>query len=84
MLLIVVSVKDRAVSAFSRPVFVQSVGIGVRSFSDEVNRSAADNEMYKHPDDFDLYQLATFDDYSGVFVGDAKLLCCGSQVKIRE
>lgn len=50
----VVAVKDRAVGAFGRPFVVPSVPAAVRSFTDEVNRSAVDNQMYQHPDDFDL------------------------------
>lgn len=67
MRLIVVSVFDRAADAYGRPVFVASVGQAIRSFQDEVNRVSAENEMNRHPDDFDLYKLGVFDDESGAF-----------------
>jgi hypothetical protein len=66
MIQIIVSVKDRAAGAFGRPFFVPSVGIAIRSFADEVNRQADDNQMNKHPDDFDLYDLGTYDDETGI------------------
>jgi hypothetical protein len=66
MIQIIVSVKDRAAGAFGRPFFVPSVGLAIRSFSDEVNRSADDNQMNRHPDDFDLYELGTYDDETGI------------------
>lgn len=67
---VVVAVRDSAVNAFARPVHVQSVGQAVRSFSDEVNRpSSVDqpNQMNQHPDDFELYHIADFDDETGAF-----------------
>lgn len=67
--LVVCAVRDRALDAFMQPFFAPSVGIAVRSFGDEVNR--AESPMAAHPDDYDLYQLGTFDDATGRFaVGD--------------
>ena len=67
MIFIVCAVRDRAVDAFGRPIFVATNGAAIRSFSDEVNRSGADSPMHQHPEDYDLYQLGTFDDGSGKF-----------------
>lgn len=67
MLQFVVSVKDRAADVFNRPFFVPHRNVAVRDFTDEVNRVAADNQLNKHPDDFDLYLLGTFDDNTGTF-----------------
>jgi hypothetical protein len=84
MKLILCSVKDRAADAYGRPMFVPSSGVAIRSFSDEVNRSADDNQLYNHPDDFDLYEFGIFDDNSGIFeiYEQPKLLSLGKQVKI--
>lgn len=62
-----VAVKDSAVQAFNRPFFTPTIPAAVRSFTDEVNRVADDNAMYKHPDDFELWVVAAFDDETGVF-----------------
>ena len=67
MKLQVFSIKDNAAQTFGRPFFVPAIGLAVRSFSDEVNRSADDNQFYKHPEDFDLYHLGVFDDESASF-----------------
>jgi len=67
MLQFVVSVKDRAADVFNRPFFVPHRNVAVRDFTDEVNRNAVDNQLNKHPDDFDLYLLGTFDDSAGTF-----------------
>jgi len=83
MKLILCSVKDRAADAFGRPMFVPSTGVAIRSFADEINRSAEDNQMYHHSDDFDLYEFGEFDDNTGLFAlhDQPKLLTLGKQVK---
>ena len=80
------SVKDRAADAYGRPMFVPSTGVAIRSFSDEVNRVDAENQLYNHPDDFDLYEFGVFDDNSGQFeiYDQPKLLSLGKQVKIQN
>jgi len=84
MKLTLCSVKDRAADAYGRPMFVPSSGVAIRSFSDEINRASDDNQLYNHPDDFDLYEFGVFDDNSGQFdiYEQPKLLSLGKQVKI--
>lgn len=84
MMNVICSVKDRAADAFGRPLFVPSVGLAIRSFSDEVNRDSADNQMFHHSDDFDLYELGTFDDSTGIIEchESPKLLTLGKSVKV--
>ncbi len=84
MINIICSVKDRAADAFGRPLFVPSIGLAIRSFSDEVNREAADNQMYHHSDDFDLFELGTFDDSTGIIEwhSSPKQLALGKSVKV--
>lgn len=84
MIQFICTVKDRAADAFGRPMFVPSTGVAIRSFSDEINRNNADNQLYNHPDDFDLYELGQFDDNTGLFTlhDQPKLLSLGKQVKI--
>jgi len=85
MKLSIASVKDRAADAYGRPMFVPSTGVAIRSFSDEINRSDPDNQLYNHPDDFDLFEFGVFDDNTGVFelYEQPKLLSLGKQVKIQ-
>ena len=80
------SVKDRAADAYGRPMFVPSTGVAIRSFSDEINRSDPDNQLYNHPDDFDLYEFGVFDDNTGSFelYEQPKLLSLGKQVKLQN
>lgn len=78
--LVVCSVRDRALDAFMQPFFAPAIGLAVRSFSDEVNR--ADSPMAAHPEDYDLYQLGTFDDATGTFAGTGpRQVAIGKDVK---
>jgi hypothetical protein len=85
MKLILASVKDRAAEAYARPMFVPSSGVAIRSFSDEINRADPENQLYNHPDDFDLYEFGDFDDSTGLFNlhEQPKLLSLGKQVKLK-
>lgn len=80
---VVVSIRDRAAQCFSRPVFTQTEGTAIRSFIDELNRDEAGNDLFKHPDDYDLYVIAIFDDDNGSFTLEQqpRLLLKGIQAK---
>ncbi len=86
MKLIICAVKDRAADAFGRPMFVPSLGVAIRSFTDEINRNDNESQLFNHPDDFDLYDLGVFDDNSGVFTLHdlPTMLCLGKQVKLQN
>jgi hypothetical protein len=86
MKLVMCSMKDRAADAYARPMFVPSVGVAIRSFSDEINRDDKENQLFNHPDDFDLYELGVFDDSNGRFelYDEPKQIAIGKQVKIQS
>lgn len=67
MKFVVCVVRDIRADVFGNPFFMQSVGQAERQFSDEINRAAEDNVMYKHPEDFELYMLGHFDAQTGRF-----------------
>lgn len=62
------SILDVVVGAFNRPYCLVSRGQAVRSFIDEIQRASEENPMYKHPKDYELYELAEFDDETGQIV----------------
>jgi len=63
----IVAVRDRAIDAFGVPIFVANVGGAIRSFGDEIKRVDPNNQMNKHPEDYDLYSLGEYDDSTGEF-----------------
>ena len=85
MKLKVFAVKDLQVNAYGTPMFLQATGQAIRSFTDEVNRAADDNLMYKHPDDYTLSELGEFDTETGTFSTDTpRVIASGSQTAIRN
>lgn len=78
--IVICSVRDRALDAFMTPVFVPAIGLALRSFSDEVNRS--DSPMFAHPEDYDLYQIGVFhDDTGNITPHPPRMVAVGKDVK---
>ena len=59
------SIYDTKTSSFHIPFFAQSNGAALRIFMDETNRAHDNNMLFKHPADFVLYEIGTFDQDSG-------------------
>jgi len=66
----ILSIRDRAADAFAVPMFFQSTGQAIRAFADEIKNPRENNNLNKHPDDFDLYLIGEFDDQTGLFKSD--------------
>lgn len=78
---IIVAVKDLSIPAFMQPTAVRAAGQAIRGFQDEANRRAQENPVYNHPQDFELWQLASFDEENGQFENDQRLLIRGVDAK---
>jgi hypothetical protein len=76
------AVRDQAVDAFGTPYFVPTTGLAIRTFTDEVNRESDDNQLYKHPKDFTLYELGDYDNNEAKITthDQPKLLVSADQV----
>lgn len=61
----VYAVFDKALQAFSRPFFVPTRGVALRGFIDECGNP--NSELAKHPSDYELHQVAEFDEITGYF-----------------
>lgn len=65
----VLSVRDSAVNAYMAPFAVPAIGAGVRGFVDEVNKRGQDaGPLAAHPEDYELFHVADWDEDNGVFV----------------
>lgn len=81
----VVAIQDRAMQAYNRPFHVPAIGAAMRSFTDETNRAAPDNQMYVHPEDFELWLLGTFEDTTGQYEqSDVRCLARGKEVSTKK
>lgn len=82
---LVFAIRDRATDQFGNPMVLVNQGQAIRSFSDEVNRDAADNMLCKHSDDFDLYMLGSYNSDSGLFeTGVPEMIAIGKSLKLKE
>lgn len=61
--LMIIAVKDRAADMFGRPFYTRTTAEAVRSFTDEANNK--DSQIHKHPEDYDLFLLGTFNEDTG-------------------
>lgn len=66
MMLHCVALFDKKARAFARPFFVAHTDLAIRSVSGEVNQGAV-SDLSRHPEDFSLYLMGTFDDSNGYF-----------------
>lgn len=75
-----VSVFDRAVDAYSDPVFVSHPAAAIRGFRDALK--SEDSQMFAHPEDFSLRLVGHFDLERGTFINcDPQVLFDGSQIR---
>lgn len=72
MVLKVFAVYDSKASAYLPPFMMHTQGQAIRAFSDTVN--AKDSILSKHPEDYTLFEVATFEETTAVYVNhEAKL-----------
>lgn len=79
MIMKVFGVYDLKALAYLQPFFSQSTGAAIRAFEDVVNDG--NSPIAKHPGDYQLFELGTFDDTKGLLSGTvpAVLLCGGAE-----
>lgn len=67
MIRIVCAVRDTAAQLYLQPFFVRHANEALRDFKGTVNAADRNNVISGHPSDFELWQLALFDDETGTF-----------------
>lgn len=67
MLLHFVTVFDKATMAYMRPWAALSTGQAIRVFEDEVQNPGS--EIGRHPEDYALFKVGTFNDATGEMLG---------------
>jgi len=79
MLMQIYSVFDVASGAYMRPFFCQQDGEATRMFSDLC--TDAEHPMGKHPKDYSLFRLGSFNDQSALIEGTSpECLCQGLEM----
>lgn len=63
MIMKICSIHDAKAEAWLTPMFFQAAGQAMRSFEDAINNK--ESEFGKHPEDYSLFLLASFDPRTG-------------------
>lgn len=71
-----VCVRDSAADAYHAPLCFPALGMAERWFRDECRSTG---ELAKHPEDYELFLVGTFDSDTGDLISDGprRLLCRG-------
>lgn len=80
----IVSLKDTATQVYGTPFVVSSPAQAVRSLRDEVNSKDSTSDIRRHPEDFELYELAQYIEDTGVIVPCNPLLICRAKDLIEQ
>lgn len=64
MRLFAFSVLDKKAEYFSTPFFTRSLGEAIRGFGDEARNP--ESQLFKHPNDFELFHVGYFSQETGV------------------
>lgn len=68
MKLNIYAIYDVKISAYSQPYYSHTNGSALRAFADHVNDPQS--QPNKHPEDYQLFHLGTFDDQDGTITGN--------------
>lgn len=71
----VFAIYDRKAEGYQAPFAVPTIGQAERAFMDACSEPGTD--LSKHPEDYSLYCVGSFDQQSGVLVGEATHVCNG-------
>lgn len=78
---IVVTIRDIVNDSYFTPQYVKSLGGFLRQLSDEINSpqqnpNSVAETMSKHPEDFEVYRLGTWDDADAEYTPEKKTQVC--------
>lgn len=74
MRLFVITIRDSAAEAFHAPLFFPAIGMAERWFRDEVNSTNPEGVINKHPEDYELHQLGSFETATGELIPEVPRL----------
>ena len=72
MVLRLYSVFDEKASSFGSPFYLETDGMALRLFSDQVTDSSHPSLLNQHPEDFKLYCIGQFDNDSGEVIKESQ------------
>lgn len=82
MQLAMFSIYDDKAKAYISPFFLPSVAVAIRAFGDAVNDPAT--AFYKHPADYTLFCIGSFDDATGKVEREQPFITCATGLELRQ
>lgn len=76
------AILDKKAASFRFPFFQSTSGLAVRTFTDGVNDKRS--ELYKYSDDFELYELAKFEEDTGVITPHSQPIMMGTATEYKK
>jgi len=70
MIILLFTIYDEKAEVYMPPFFVPTVGLATRAFTDCINSN--DHQFGKHPADYTLFQIGTFDDADAAIINMEK------------
>lgn len=75
----VVAMRDIKTNSYGPPQVVTHLNAAIRAFEDQCKGKVGnDPTLANHPEDFELYQLAIYDDNTGEFSNEKAQIAIGS------
>lgn len=65
MILLMIAVRDHKTAQFANPMFLITKAHAIRTFADAVNEKSENNQLNLHPEDFEIFQIGTYDTDTG-------------------
>lgn len=82
MLLKVFSVRDLKAEAFLQPFFSPTSGAALRAFGDACDKP--DSPFHSHPADYILFEIGSYDDFTGYLTSLSPVKLLSSAVDFKE
>jgi len=76
MVLKAFAILDLKTSTFARPFFMHNTGEAVRAIGDSCDKGT-ESLLAKHPQDFVLYEIGSYDDATGLMQSNTKVTVVG-------
>lgn len=78
----IVALRDIKANYWHPPIFVRNTMVTLRNLSDEINTPEKKEDWQRHPEDFELYELGSWDSEQGDFdIANPKQICVLSSLR---
>lgn len=84
MQFLILSLRDIKADLFHPPIYSANLMVTLRDIGDHIQAGTAQEHWVKHPQDFELYQLGTWDSATGETVSEKRQITALSSLAIAK